>query len=100
MLKVFLSSHFRNCFSEHVAGLEVFDASLERNVLSKAYLLYCTADIRAFPHLNSQMSAPAICGACDQCHQEGTRLPPDNRTVYLGYHRFLLSLFSCIYVIV
>ncbi len=69
--------------------LEVMDASLGRTVQSRVYLMFCNADIRAFPHLNAQTSAPAISGACDQCEQQGTRLDPDDRTIYGGYYRFV-----------
>lgn len=76
------------------SGMKVYDASVDKVVVSKAYLLYATADIRAFPHLNSQMSAPAIEGACDQCHIQGTRLHPDNRTIYPGAYRSVRQLSS------
>jgi hypothetical protein len=72
-------------------GLQLFDASLDRTVKVRAYVLYALADIRAFPYINGQMSAPAKNGACDQCWQQGTRLHPDDRTVYLGFYRYFCS---------
>jgi hypothetical protein len=83
ILLLFVFCFFTSCD----VGLQVYDASLQKTVVSRAYILYATADIRAFPKINKQMQAPAIVGACDQCWQEGSRLPPDNRTVYLGFYR-------------
>jgi hypothetical protein len=67
------------------SGIRVQDAQLGRSVVCKAFVLFAVADIRAFPHLNAQMSAPAFEGACDQCHQRGRRL--GSRMVYDGFYR-------------
>jgi hypothetical protein len=63
-------------------GLICFDAALERNIVSKVYLLFATADLRGVPHLNSQMQAPCYNGACDQCRAKGVKLKGDKRTIY------------------
>jgi hypothetical protein len=71
-----------------VSGFQVYDSLHEHDTISKVYVLFGTTDIRGFPLLNSQMSTPALNGACDQCEQEG--VSEAKRTVYPGYFRFLL----------
>lgn len=65
----------------------VKDSWLNKELLVRVFLLFVNPDLRAVPHLNAQMTAPAINGACSQCEQQGTHLDPDKRTVYLGAYR-------------
>jgi len=50
-------------------------------------MLLAVADLRAFPKINCQMQAPALNGACDQCHIQGCR--HGNTTIYFGHYRWL-----------
>lgn len=53
-------------------------------------MLLAVADLRAFPKINCQMQAPALNGACDQCHIQGCR--HGNTTIYFGHYRYSLHV--------
>lgn len=70
-----------------VLGVLVFDSWLEKQVTVRVFVCFATLDLREVPNVTAQMQAPALVGACTQCHQLGCSCPPDKRTVYLHAYR-------------